>query len=87
MASPSTILYWIESTSQKTFLNPEPNTSSFLTSVKSKYIDVETTFQEKKKLYVLKCPVHVKALDVYNPESLIRVIFGRTGGYILIRLL
>ena len=22
---------------------------------------------------------------VYNPESLIRVIFGRTGGYILIR--
>ena len=87
MASPSTILYWIESTSQKTFLNLQPNTSSFSNSVKSKYIDVETTFQgkKKKKLYFLKCPVHVKALDVYNPESLIRVIFGRTGGYILIR--
>lgn len=43
-------------------------------------------FRKKiKKLYFLKCPVHVKALDVYNSESLIRVIFGRTGGYILIR--
>ena len=47
MASPSTILYWIESTSQKTFLNLQPHTNSFSTSVKSKYIDVETTFQEK----------------------------------------
>ena len=84
-ASPSTILFWIESITQKAFLKPQPSTNSFSASVVSKYIDVETTFQNKKKVHFLKCPVHLKALGIYNLESLIRVIFGRTGGYILIR--